>query len=104
MIGTRFSRDAILGQRPAERLQTLLKRRLVIANECLRASLVDRILELAAQKCLGRLEPAVEIDRGDQRLVAVREQRLLEAAAGLLLTTPQNQVLAETKMFRVPRQ
>src|SRR5262245_27192820 len=104
MIGTCLSRDAVLGQPPAECLQALLQRRFVIAQECRRASFVDRVLELAAQECVGRLEASVEIERRNQRFVAVGEQRLLETAARLLLATPQDEVLAETKALGMPRQ
>jgi hypothetical protein len=44
VIGTGFARHTVLRQRPAERLEPLLQRRLVIARERLRAALVERIL------------------------------------------------------------
>ena len=63
-----------------------------------------RVLQLAAQEGFGRFEPAVQIDGGDQRLVAVGQQRLLEAAAGLLLAAAQDQMLAEPELLGMPRQ
>ena len=42
-----------------------------------------------------RLETAVEIERRDQRLAGIGEQRRLAAAAGLLLAAPEDQVIAE---------
>ena len=43
------------------------------------------------------LEPAVKIERGDQRLAGVGQQRLLAAAAGLLLAAAEDHVVAETQ-------
>src|SRR5438309_962650 len=51
-----------------------------------------------------RVESAVDIERGDQRLVGIRKQRLLEAAAALLFAAPEEQMLAEVEPLRVARQ
>src|SRR5262249_18539100 len=89
--------------REASRLQPLLQRRLVIASENVGLlRLLDRRLELAAKKRGRGLESAVEIHRGDERLVGIRQQRLLEAPAALLLAAPEEQVLAEIEPLRVP--
>jgi hypothetical protein len=104
MVGTSLTRHTIFRQRPAERLQPLLQRRLVIARERLRAAFVQRVFQFAAQERLGRLETAVEIDRGDQRLVGVGEQRLLETATGLFLAAPEDQMFAEPKLLGMPGQ
>ena len=95
MIGAGLAGDPVFRQRRPERLQPLLQRRLVVARERLRAARVDRLLHFAAQERRRRLEAAIEIDRGNQRLVGVGQQRLLEAAAGLLFAAPENQVFAE---------
>ncbi len=51
-----------------------------------------------------RLDAAVEIDRRDQRLVAVGDERVLAAAAGLLLAAAEDQELAEVDLLAEPRQ
>jgi len=46
-------------------------------------------------KVAGALDAAVQIDRGDQRLEAIGNQRLFATAAGLLLAFAEQQVIAE---------
>src|SRR4030095_1560498 len=104
VIGTSFARHTVFRQRPAKCLELLLQRRLVIARKRLRAALVECVLQFAAQERLGRLETAVEINRRDQRLVSVGEQRLLEPTAGLFLATAKDQMVTDTELFRVPSQ
>ena len=50
------------------------------------------------------LDAAVEIDRGDQRLEAVGENRVLLPAAGLLLAAAEQHEPAEVDLLGQPRQ
>ena len=50
------------------------------------------------------VDAAVEIDRGDQRFVAVGEQRLFAAPAGLLFAAAEQQMVAETQPLGEPRE
>ena len=70
---------------------------------CSRTSREQR-RELARDERARLLDAAVEIDRRDQRLVAVGQQRLLAPAAGLLLAAPEQQVIAERQPLGLPRQ
>ena len=51
-----------------------------------------------------RLDPAVEVDGRDQRLVAVGDDRVLAAAAGLFLAAAEDEELAEVELLAEPRQ
>ena len=51
-----------------------------------------------------RLDAAVEVDRRDQRLVAVGDDRVLVAPAGLLLAAAEDQEVAEPEPLAEPRQ
>ena len=94
--------EAVLGQRQVARLQQLLQRRLVVLRRATPSlpDLVEQRRELADDERARVLDAAVQIDRGDQRLVAVGQQRLLAAAAGLLLAAPEQQVIAEAAAAR----
>ena len=50
------------------------------------------------------LDAAVEIDRRDERLEAVGENRVLLPAAGLLFSAPEQHVAAEIDFFGQPRE
>src|SRR5439155_1271236 len=83
-IGSHGAGQPVLRQRLVVRLQVLLQRRLVIlTGEAPGADLGDERRELARDERANLLEPAVEIDRRDEGLVAVGEQRLFAPAAGL---------------------
>src|SRR5262249_58400423 len=49
-------------------------------------------------------DAAVQIDRRNERLIAVGEQRLLAPPSGLLFPAPEQQVLAEVQPLRLARQ
>ena len=66
--------------------------------------LVDQLAELLDDERARRLDAAVEIDRGDQRLARVGDQRLLPPAAGLLLAAAEQQILAEREPLAQPRE
>ena len=51
------------------------------------------------RNCARRLEAAVEVDRRDQRFAGVGQQRLLAAAAGLLLAAAEDHVVAEPELL-----
>src|SRR5262245_55118125 len=99
---TDLGSESIRGQPAIVRLQPFLQRRLVIFGERrLRAGatgLLNHVFELALDEALRRFDAAVKIDRGDERLVAVRDQRVLTAAAGLFLAAPENQKLSEVDL------
>ena len=57
--------------------------------------------ELARDEGAGLLDAAVEIDCRNERLVAVRQQRLLLASARLFLTLAEQQVVAEGQPLRL---
>src|SRR5436305_1993646 len=59
--------------------------------------------ELTTDERARMLDPAVQIDRRDQRLVAVREQRLLPASTGLLLPASEQQMFAELQPLGLTR-
>src|SRR3954453_5576359 len=59
---------------------------------------------MALDESLRRLDAAVEINRGNQRFVAVRDDRVLAPAAGLLLAAPENQELPEVQPLPHPRE
>ena len=96
MIRTGRPDEAVLGQRQVARLQELLQRRLVVlSGDAVPARVLEQRTELAHDERPRVLDAAVQIDRGNQRLVGVREQRLLAAATGLLLAAPEQQVVAD---------
>src|SRR5690349_11682402 len=66
------------------------------------ARLVEQRAEFAPEELPDIVDAAVEINRRDERLVAIRQQRLLAASAGLLLAAPEQQVLAELQTLRQP--
>src|SRR5207253_5357238 len=78
--------QTVVRQRQVARLQQLLQRRLVVLpRHAVAPHLVDERRQLTDDERARVLDAAVEIDRRDQRLVGVGQQRLLAAAAGLLL-------------------
>ena len=96
MIRTRRAREPVLGERPIAGLEVFLERRLVIvARQAVPVNVVDERRELARDERANVLDPAVEVDRRDQRFVAVGEERLLSAAAGFLFATAEQQVVAD---------
>ena len=98
MIGAERADEPVLRQRRIPRLHQLLQRRLVVLpGRAGTLSVGEQRRELAGHECARVLDAAVEVDRRDERLVAVGEQRLLAAAAGLLLAAPEQQVIAEVQ-------
>src|SRR5438874_11746019 len=85
VIGTDFADDAVLRQRKSASLRELLQRGLVIVKQQIlfinRANvLAERFLDELSRG----IDAAVEIDRRDQRLKKIRQQRILFSSAGLL--------------------
>ena len=73
----------------------------MVAAEILRLPrLLDVTREFAHEELPRRLQPAIEINRRDQRLTGVGQQRVLEAAAGFLLATAENHVVAQAHQLR----
>src|SRR5206468_12914168 len=64
----------------------------------------DERRELADDEGARGVDAAVEINRGDQRLVAVGEQRLLAPPSGFFLAAAEQQVIAELQPLGLPRQ
>src|SRR5262249_23748118 len=105
VVGASGPHQTVLGQRPVARLQELLERRLVVlAGDARPARLLEQRTGLAHDERARVLDAAVQIDRGNQRLVPVGEQRLLAAAAGFLLAAPEQQMIAEAQPLGLPRQ
>src|SRR5262245_66628019 len=105
MIGTERPDKAIVGQAEIARLQELLESGLVVvAADAVLADVRDERRELTDYERARRLDAAVEVNRGEQRLVAVGEQRLLSPAAGLFLAPPEQQVRAEIQPFGLARE
>jgi ribonuclease-3 len=95
--------EAVLGERQVAGLQELLQRGFVVLSaDTVAADVVEQRGELADDECARRFDAAVQIDGGDQRFVAVGEQRLLAAAAGLLLPAAEQQVIADALFRRYP--
>ena len=108
MRGTDLGGEPVRRQPPVVRLQPLLERRLVVFRERgVRPGppgFLDQIRELPLDERPRRLDPAVEVDRGDQRLVAVGDERVLQASAGLLFPAAENQERAEVDLLPEARQ
>src|SRR5207248_4445087 len=95
----------VLGQRFLVRLQVLLQRRFVIlVGEAARANVGEERRELAREERPRLLDATIEIDRGDERFVAVGEQRLLAAPARLLLAAAEQQMIANLQTLRLARE
>ena len=60
--------------------------------------------EFAGDERARVLDAAVEIDGGDERLVAVGQQRLFAAAAGLLFAAAEQQMIPELQPFGLARE
>src|SRR5262245_34377531 len=100
MVGTDLAGDTVVRQRLAAGLKPLLQTRLVIAAEVLGAlGILDVRPKFAQEERARRIEAAVEVNGGDQRLTGVGEQRLFAPAAGLFLPTAQNHVIAKAKLL-----
>ena len=105
MIGSGRAGEPVLGKRPIVGLQIFLQRRLVILRRhAVPVHVVDQGRELARDEGAHLLDAAVQVDGRDERLVAVRKQRQLAAAASLLFPAPEQQVLAQIQTFGLPRE
>ena len=106
MRGPDLGGKAVDWQSAVLRLQPFLQRGLVILGEprvrAGRVRLLDEPFELPLDERPRRLDAAVEIDRGDKRLVAIGDQRELLPSAGFLFAAAQNQVVAEPQLVSQP--
>ena len=83
----------------------LLQRRFIVSRPQAVVADFDEVGgELALDERLRLLNPAVDINRGDQRFVAVRQQRRLLPPAGLLLAPAEQQVIAEPQSVGLTRE
>src|SRR5262245_8125431 len=86
----------------------LLQRGLPIVSEARLGSLIaggrDERAEARDDEVLRWIDAAVEIDRRDERLEAVGEDRVLAAPAGLLLAAPEQHVPSEIDVTGEPRE
>src|SRR5688572_21490842 len=55
--------------------------------------------EFADDELASGVQAAVEINRGDQGLARVRQQRLLAPPSGFFFASPENHVLAESELL-----
>ena len=103
MIGTGGADQAVLGERPASRLHQLLQRRLVVLpGRADTPRLLDERRELACDERPRMLDPTIEINGRDERLVTVGEKRLLLAATGFFFAPAEEQVLAKAQTLGQP--
>ena len=96
VVGANLAGHPVRRQRPSQPLEPFLQARLVVTAEILGLPrILDLAGQLAHQELPGGLEAAVQVDRRDHRLAGVGQQRLLAAAAGLLLAAPEDHVIAK---------
>ena len=92
--------DGIAWQREAARLQVLLQRRLRVLPNGKPFGPLEAIGEERLDRATNRIETAVEVDRPQQRLERVGEDRGTAKAAALELAFAQAQPVAETEARR----
>jgi hypothetical protein len=68
------------------------------------ASLLNELGELALDERARRLNPAIEIDCGNQRFLAVRDERVLATPTRLLFSPAEDQEVAERNLLAQPSQ
>src|SRR5262249_20824277 len=103
MIGADGANQPIIRQRTIARLEIFLQLGFVVASgEAAPPSLGDERREPARDEGPRLVDPPVQINRRNQRFVAIREQRLLSPAAGLFLATPEQEMFAEAQALRLP--
>ena len=91
-------RDIALG------LDALLELAFVIQRQAVRLDRFDLLLEQQIDKQPGRFQPLVEVDRRDQRLECIGQQRVALAGAVDLLALAQANVGAQAQIAREPGQ
>src|SRR6185295_19367939 len=95
----------VLRKATVVRLQELLQGGLVIvADNATRAHLRDERPQFANEERSGLLDAAVEVNCGNERFIAIGQQRLLAAPSAPLLAAAQEQVIAEPESLREARQ
>jgi hypothetical protein len=99
---------AIARQPTSVCLQPLLQRGLPVVGERgiggLIAADVDQRAEARHDEFARRLDAAVQIDRRDQRLEAIGQDRVLATSSGLLLAAPEQDERTQIDLFGQPRQ
>ena len=95
MIRAQGAGQAVFGERLLVRLQVLLQRRLVIASrEAMLAHFGQERLELAGNECARLFHAPVDVDGGNERLVAVRQERSAYAGRRSLFAPAEQQMIA----------
>ena len=104
MIGTDRADQPVLRQRRVLRLDQFLQRRLVVLPGRAEAGVGDERRELAGDEGPHVFDTAIEINRRNERFVAVGEERLLLTAAGFFLAPAKQQMLAQAQTVGEPRE
>ena len=97
------SRQTVFRKRTVSGLKPLLKRRLVVGSQTRHspscAQLIQGTPEESIDECLSCGQATIEIDRCDDRLERVSNQRRLLASTRFLFATTQQQVLTQIQLL-----
>jgi hypothetical protein len=90
------------------RLQPFLQGRLIVRGkrrvDARSLRLFNQVRKLPFDERPCRLDAAVKVNGGDQRFVAVRDQRELPAPSGLFFAAAEDQKVAELNLLAEPGQ
>ena len=108
MRRTEFSGETVHRQALPVSLEPLLQCGFIVLGEgrlgAAAPGLFDQVLKLPLDEAAYLFEAAIEIDRGNQRFVGIRNQRVLVPPAGLLFPPAEDQEIPKPDALTEPGQ